>query len=130
MLETPLDEQFRHYGYEDILWGKQLQRKGIEITHIDNPVSFDDFEDNTHFMRKTEESLRTLKLFSHELQGFSSLLDKYNLIRRLHIGKMVNFIYKTASKPLLRHLEGNNPRVFVFNIYKLLYYNHINQEKE
>ena len=130
MMETPLDENFHHYGYEDILWGKQLQGHGIEITHIDNPVSFDDFEDNAHFLRKTEESLRTLKLFSHELHGYSALLGKYRIIKRLNMGKMVNFFYKSVRKPMLTHLEGNNPRVFVFNIYKLLYYNHINQEKE
>ena len=38
MLQYPFDERFRHYGYEDVLLGKTLQRHHIPMLHIDNPL--------------------------------------------------------------------------------------------
>ena len=47
MLQHPFDERFRHYGYEDVLFGKQLQQHAIPIHHMDNPLSFERFEPNS-----------------------------------------------------------------------------------
>jgi len=86
MLAHPFDERFTHYGYEDVLFGKQLQQHGIHIAHIDNPLSFEVFEDNASFISKTEEGLRTLRQFQTELDGYSNMLagikrlQKYKLL--------------------------------------------------
>lgn len=122
MMRFPFDERFRHYGYEDVLWGKTLRDNGIDIKHIDNPLTFTDFETNKDFMRKTEEGLRTLRQFSSELQGFSLLLDYDRRISRLHLNPLLRLAYKLFHKSLLHNLEGNNPSIFKFNIYKLLYF--------
>nr|MCR4854195.1 glycosyltransferase family 2 protein [Prevotella sp.] len=124
MVAHPFDERFRHYGYEDVLWGKQLKQNGISITHIDNPLSFCHYEDNDHFVGKTEEGLRTLATFRHELRGFSPLLAHYETIERLHLGFLLRFSYKMAGKTLRKSLIHNNPPLFLFNIYKLLYFAH------
>ena len=120
MLRIPFDERFRQYGYEDVLWGKILKEKGITIHHIDNPLTFELFEDNKTFLDKTEEGLQTLHRFKQELQGFSSLLTYYN-----RLGKCVIFLkycYQMAGKNIRNYLQHNKPRLFVFYIYKLLYY--------
>ena len=57
MLQHPFDERFRHYGYEDVLFGKQLRQHAIPIHHMDNPLSFERFEPNSAFVSKTEEGL-------------------------------------------------------------------------
>ena len=44
-LAHPFDNRFRRYGYEDVLWGKHLQEQHIDLLHIDNPMSFEIFED-------------------------------------------------------------------------------------
>ena len=41
MLAHPFDNRFRHYGYEDVLFGKEMEQQGIAIHHIDNPLSFE-----------------------------------------------------------------------------------------
>lgn len=122
MTRFPFDERFRHYGYEDVLWGKTLQGNGIAIKHIDNPVTFTDFETNEHFVHKTEEGLRTLHQFADDLQGYSPLLDYDRKIRLLHLTPLFRLMYKMLHKSLLHNLKGNNPSVFKFNIYKLLYF--------
>ena len=68
MLQYPFDQRFRHYGYEDVLFGKQMKQHAIPIIHIDNPLSFEVFETNADFVSKTEEGLRTLHQFRDELQ--------------------------------------------------------------
>lgn len=122
MTRFPFDERFRHYGYEDVLWGKTLRDNGIAIEHIDNPVTFCDFESNPHFLHKTEEALRTLFEFRNDLQGFSPLLDYDRRISQMHLTPLLHLMYKVFHKSLLHNLKGNNPSVFKFNIYKLLYF--------
>ena len=129
MARFPFDERFRHYGYEDVLWGKTLCDNSIAIKHINNPVTATDFETNEHFVRKTEEGLRTLHQFSDELQGFSPLLDYDRKIRQLHLAPLFHLMYKLLHKSLLHNLEGNNPSVFKFNIYKLLYFEELRNKR-
>ena len=122
ILQYPFDENFQHYGYEDVLFGKTLQENGVAIHHIDNPILLDDFEDNPTFVSKNEEALRTLFTFREQLAGYSTVLDCYNRLKSLHLLPIVNLFYKMAGKAIKNNLQHNNPRVFLFNIYKLLYY--------
>ena len=50
MRSHPFDDRFRYYGYEDVLFGKQLRQDRIAITHIDNPMGFCTFESNADFV--------------------------------------------------------------------------------
>ena len=75
VIANPFDEAFKHYGYEDVLFGKQLTASGYAINHIDNPVLIDDYESNPVYMDKTEEACRTLIEFRKQLNGYSSLLS-------------------------------------------------------
>ena len=120
--DHPYNTNFKRYGYEDVLLGKDFQRKKLKVRHIDNAVLFDSFEPNDVFIAKTEESLRTLYHFKSELNGYSKLLAMAEKINRLHCVGAVSFLYKLTNKPIKRQLQSNNPSVFLFNIYKLMYY--------
>lgn len=122
--EQPYDEKISHYGYEDVLLGKRFQQQQVAIKHIDNPVLFCDFEDNASYLAKTEEALRTLFAFRKELKCYSRLLDKAEQIERLHLSPLFITAYKLFNEPIKNCLLGNKPKVFWFNIYKLLYYLH------
>lgn len=121
-LAIPFDERFRHYGYEDILFGKQLLAHGISVLHIDNPVCFSTFESNDNFIRKTEEGLRTLHTFRRELKGYSPLLDLAEKIERCKLKWLIKSILGALSKPLLKKARSNRPSLLAFNLYKLGYY--------
>ena len=127
MLDHPFDERFLHYGYEDVFWGKILRQNGIFIAHINNPLSFADFEDNPTFVEKTEESLRTLNQFQDELTEYSGLLRLTRRLEQFHLLSMVNFSYKTIAQPIRKNLIGNNPQLFLFYIYKLMYFVHVRE---
>ena len=116
ILKVPFNENFKHYGYEDVLFGKELNANGYHIHHINNPVTLIDFEENERFVEKTEESLRTLHEFKNELKGYSALL-KYAWLK-----PVLKPLYHIIGKSIRNNLAGNNPKVSLFNIYKLLYY--------
>ena len=121
-VSNPLDVRFRNYGYEDVLYGKQLKEKGILIFHIDNPLAFDRFEDNAHFVAKTEEGLRSLYCFKDELKGYARMLDAVEKIKRYHLMSLLMWIYKKRKGSWRKKLCGNSPSLLVFKAYKLGYF--------
>lgn len=122
MINHPLDERFHYYGYEDVLWGKTLKDKNISIEHIDNPLSFEKFESNTSFIAKTEEGLTTLYHFRKELEGYSSIIRYEKNLRRFGMIPAIILINKTLSKHIKCSLQGNNPSLFLFYIYKICFF--------
>ena len=124
MTEHSFDENFVQYGYEDVLFGKSLAMDHIAITHIDNPITLDFFESNSEFLDKTEQSLCTLYTFRNQLKGYSQLLETAEKIKKLHLQKLVNAAYFLVGQRIKKHLQGNNPSIFLFNVYKLMYYIH------
>ena len=119
MMESPFDLRFRHYGYEDVLFGMQLEKQHIPIYHINNPLSFEIFEDNDQFLSKTEEGLRTLYSFKNELKTGSRLLQRVEQLEWLMplIKKYHQATNKLERRILLRH-----PSLFLFSLYRLGYY--------
>ena len=125
ILKYPLDERFYHYGYEDVLWGKTLKDNHILIKHIDNPLEYDHFIGNMSFVSKTEESLRTLYQFREELEGYSKIIDYVQRLKRWHLSHLCQKLFPLFSLPIKARLTGNKPSILWFNIYKLLYYIHL-----
>lgn len=118
MLQWPFDERFRYYGYEDVLFGKQMERQHIGIVHIDNPLSFEVYEQNADFISKTEEGLRTLHQFRQELQGYSRLLDIADRVPQ----KPIRFWHSLFGRMERYLLTGRHPQLWMFNLYKLGYF--------
>lgn len=126
MQECPFDENFKFYGYEDVLLGKSIKEKGYTITHIDNPILLADYETNYQFINKTEEACRTLYQFRKELQGYSKLIEYADKLNRLYfVCPLIKFIYPWISLHIKARLIGNKINIFWFNIYKLMYYIHL-----
>ena len=126
MLACPFDENFRHYGYEDVLLGKAISARGTAIKHIDNPILLDDYEDNLLFVEKTEEACRTLHQFRNELRGYSKLIRwQETLGRHRVLSHLMERAYSVMGSHIRRHLITGAPSPRLFNAYKLLYYMHL-----
>ena len=122
MLQYPFDERFHHYGYEDVLFGKRLRQAGITIVHPDIPAGFFDYEDNDHFISKTEEGLRTLHTFRNDLRGYSHLLT---LTDGIHIGAVKSLIrlwHRLFGSMERKNLCGKHPNLKIFKLYRLGYF--------
>ena len=122
MLTHPFDERFHHYGYEDVLFGKQLRADRIAITHIDNPMGFCTFESNPDFVAKTEEGLQTLCQFRNELRGYSRMLTFVDGIHIPLIVSLIRLIHRLFGSIIRRNLCGHHPFLPLFSFYKLGYF--------
>ncbi len=121
-MKIQFDEDFKDYGYEDLLFGCQLKERGLTILHIENPMLNMDIEDNAVFLSKIKESNRTLKKFYTKLREGSALIRGYELLRRFHLQTFAAWLYEKSEKRLTAHLLGANPSLTVFKCYKLLHF--------
>lgn len=66
MLRLPFDERIRQYGHEDTLFGLQLQKAGIPVLHIDNPLRHVGLERTDHWLGKQERAIENLYRLQRE----------------------------------------------------------------
>ncbi len=122
MLEHPFDERFRRYGFEDVFFGKQLKEHQVVVEHIDNPLSFEIFEDNASFLNKTEEGLRTLHQFQQELLGYSGLLHVVSRLRHFGLLPLVRCWHRLFGGCERNRLQKGHYSPILFQLYRLGYF--------
>lgn len=118
-LAHPFDERFRHYGYEDVLWGKTLEQHHIGITHVDNPLRFEDFQSNATFLRKSNEAMETLYLFRKELAGYSALLALTDKLNTLHLTPILAKLFMLSKDKMEQRLVKSGSPLWLFNLYRI-----------
>ncbi|HRX10553.1 MAG TPA: glycosyltransferase, partial [Draconibacterium sp.] len=127
--EVHFREDIKNYGHEDTLLGYDLFRAGIEIFHIDNPLEHTGLEDSSVFISKTKTALESLCLIEKQLlAGDKVFVRQVNFLNRYY--KITQFLppfflrlfYKFGHSFIRRNLEGINPNLFLFDLYKLGFY--------
>lgn len=117
--QVRFNESYDGYGLEDMQFGIDLQKKGYDITYIDNPLLNNDLESNPKFLKKTEEALHTL--YNHQED-----LRVSNLLTFIHlhpiIARIAPIVYKMSHYFLVRNLLSTTPNITLFNFYKLGYF--------
>lgn len=121
-LDIRFDDACTEYGYEDTLFGAELQRRNIPVLHIDNPLLHMGLEPNAVFLRKTETAMRTLRHIEDKMQGHSRLLATAERLRRLHLVLLVRLGWRCTRRLLRANLLSAHPSLFVFHAYKLGYF--------
>lgn len=124
---TRFDERFVNYGYEDVMFGKNLRDKGYNIYHIDNQLIYTDFESNAAYLQKIEDAMRTLRLFKCELRGFSPIISYADRIKSLRMGWAVRAFHWFFQPMIKANLLSRHPLLTVFNLYKLGYFVSLNR---
>lgn len=121
-MEVRFREAYTAYGWEDNRFGMDMKEHGYRFAYIDNPLMNIDIENNELFLAKTEEAMRTLKQFRHELNDEVAVLNIANRLERLHLSCLAKIGF-TILRPLLRrNLLSKNPSMTLFAAYKLGYF--------
>lgn len=123
-LAYPIDTTFQGYGYEDVAYGAKLNKIGLSILHINNPVGFCDFESNETYLQKVEESLYSLYIHQKELQGYSRIINITSIIRHMYMHHIVRYFF-ILSRNIMRKSLITNPHLLIFSLYKIGYYIHL-----
>ncbi|NOR87123.1 MAG: glycosyltransferase [Bacteroidales bacterium] len=123
--EIKFDERLSNYGHEDTLFGFELMKAGIPITHIHNPVGNGDIEDNDVFLEKTEAGVENLALILNYMNHDSRLIAMVKLLRanrklqKMKLSGFVLLIYSVFRKPILLSLNRGPISLYIFDFYKL-----------
>jgi hypothetical protein len=120
------NETIKTYGFEDVIFSKDLVRKGYKITQIDNPVvHYGILENNNDFILKEQESLETLhKLYKNKTTDTKNvkLIRYYILLKRAGIINLYKNFFKLIKKNLLKNLRSDKPSILLFDLYRLGYF--------
>jgi glycosyltransferase involved in cell wall biosynthesis len=119
------DERLVEYGHEDTLFGFQLRKHHILITHIDNPILNGYLEDNEEFIEKTELGLTNLVYILQFLNNDPdfikdvTILNFHRKCQLMGINYLIAFFF-TFLKPVLRlNLSKGDTKLLWFDFYKL-----------
>ena len=63
--------------------------------------------------------------FRKELEGYSRIISYAGKLKRCRLYPLCQHLFPLLSLPIKARLTGNKPSIFLFNIYKLLYYIHL-----
>lgn len=122
------NEQCRHYGYEDFYFGIELQKRGISIRHIDNPLVHAGIDTNQDFLKKSETALKTLYSLEEEVKNQAHIARAALKLERFHLLRPIAYLFP-LFRPLLRqNLLGAHPNLQLFKLYKLGYYASISRK--
>lgn len=117
------DERLTRYGHEDTLFGYELKKENIAITHIDNPVVNGDLEENAEYLHKTKEGIINLIHMLQFIDYDADLIEDISILKFYNNVKKAELLIKIAfsiSKPLIYLLLVRGyVNLYLFDFYKL-----------
>ncbi len=119
LLNNPFPADMTGYGYEDVVFGKQAEKAGCTVLHIDNPVVYKSYEDNEAFVNKTIQSVNTLYIYRERIGQYSKLHSIAFRLRKLRLDSLMVFLYKQRSETWKKQLCGNCPSLRMLSLLKL-----------
>lgn len=125
LLKCPFPEFIREYGYEDVVFIKNLRLNSITVTHVENPLIHYNNECSTDFIKKTETAVKT----SYDLINLQKIDYKdiklshvYSILEKLHLTYILKLLYKKKKQRLIKNLTSENPNLYLLDFYKLGYF--------
>ena len=122
------DDSITEYGHEDTLFGVELERRKVNIRHIDNPMRQGGIETNAEFVEKTRAALRNLVLMEDNMRNHSLLLKLYGVLHLIRLDGCIARWFSHNEDWLKEQLMVSTPQLRLFFLYKLGYYCSLKQE--
>ena len=118
-----------NYGM-DYLFGALLKKHKIHVKHINNEVIHLGIDENTAFLKKTENAMKTLSYLCKTKEITSndiSLLKAYNFLKLFYLQYLFGKFLGYFDAVIKKKLSGENPSLFIFDLYRLGYFCRIHQ---
>ena len=122
--KVKFDSHLTKYGHDDTQLSFQLSLFNPKLKHIDNPVEHGDIDTNKEYLIKSKSSLENLIELYNEgkiNKDFSRLISLLLLLNKLKLTYLISVFYKISEGFLNRNLEGNNPNLFIYTIFRIGY---------
>ena len=122
----------KDYGYEDVVFIKQLKENNILVQHIENRLVHFNTETSLTFIEKTEKAVSTLHqlILDKKLELSDTKIGKvYKVVKFWQLNFLISFFFKKVSKNMIKNLTSSNPSLIVLDLYKLGYFCLLNQKQ-
>lgn len=123
------DKIIVQYGHEDTLFAYKTSKLNIPVLHIKNPVLHGDVDLSTVFYLKTKKSIENLNLIYQKNiidPNFITFLKIFTRIKNARLNYILSITYKLFH-PIMKFIStSKHPSLFVFNLFRLTYFCHIN----
>lgn len=130
--KVKFDTKLTKYGHDDTQLSNQLSQLNLKLKHIDNPVEHGDIDSNKIYILKTKSAIENLNYLNEigEInRDFSKLISLLIITNKFKLTYLISIIYKKIEHLLLRNLEGDNPNLYLYNLFKIGYLCKISLEK-
>jgi len=118
------DQETKNIYGLDYLFSSQLKKHNIQVTHINNEVYHLGIDNNDKFLEKTCKAVEALhyisesgKIKTHTI----SLLCTYRSIKFIGLKQPIAWLFNTFKTKIESNLIGNQPNLFLFDLYRLGY---------
>ncbi len=119
-LEIQFDESLSQYGHEDTLFGWALEKKGIPIEHIDNPLRHIGLESFEVFMAKQDKAIANLcSLYKAGKPIETKLLRAYHFLKKARLQHIYSLFFNYFKNSFLDKLQQEQPNLIFLDLYKL-----------
>ncbi|MEJ8802725.1 glycosyltransferase [Pontibacter sp. H249] len=116
----PVPEVVTKYGHEDTLLGLILQKNGIRVLHLYNPVMHTQLETNEHYIKQTSEAIQMLKVLNqHYPMHNINLVKCAFLLKRMRVANLFTLTFGASEKHVLKALTAGYGSVLLFDLYRL-----------
>ena len=125
-------QNVKEYGYEDVVFIKQLKANKIPIQHINSRLVHFNSETSLTFITKTEKAVTTLQqlILAKKLDVSDTTIGKaYKIVRFWQLHFLVLFLFKRFAKKMIANLTSSNPSLIILDFYKLGYFCLLNENK-
>jgi hypothetical protein len=122
--KVKFDSYLIKYGHDDTQLSYQLSLLNVKVNHIENPIEHGDIDTNNAYLKKSKFSIENLVYLYEEkkiTQNFSKLISLLLLLNKLKLTYFVSKFYLLFEKVIFKQLEGKNPSLFVFNLFRIGY---------
>jgi glycosyltransferase involved in cell wall biosynthesis len=123
-LDLQFPTELKGWGHEDTLFAHLLEKRGVQIRHIDNPVLHLGLSETEQYLEKQREAIEQALVLIKRYPGFGYRLTEVHN----KIPVKLRSLLKLSSGILLPTLSAlcrltNAP--LILNAYKLVYYNSV-----
>lgn len=119
------------YGL-DILLAYQLKKANARVVHIENPVFHLGLETNSAFLHKTKDAMKSIVILEKKgliSADFRPIQRVYHKLEKLGLAGLCKWFFGVLDSILTKSISGISPKLFYFNLYRMLYFCHLKQSK-
>lgn len=113
------DESLVGYGYEDLIFSKQLEAKNIKVWQISNKVYHLGIDENSVFVAKTKEALSNLVVLFREKKLTKNDVKLILIYDKLQVFGVISFLSAFSEYFEIKAVKTSS--LLYFNLFRLTY---------